>query len=293
MFVLMSTQPIHLEPPIGADQMSALHSLRGGTLTTPDGCRLAYISEGTGPVVVFAHGGLGRGSTWLAVTASLRDRFNCVMLDQRGHGASDWGGGPRLGAATDDLLFVIEQLGPIHALVGHSYGALVALEAARRATPAQIPRLAVYEPPLSLSAPIIDTRRLEQISAAAATGDYEGALRLHLESPLGGMSKADADAFASNPMLRPAFADLVIQAPSIATCLDTVVALDAAEPYHEIDVPTLLLLGSDSIDIPFRASIDALHRSIERSHVAILHGQAHMAIMFAPHLVADALGSLL
>ena len=273
--------------------MSALGALRGGTLTTPDGCRLAYISEGSGPVVVFAHGGLGRGSTWLGVTSSLRDRFNCVMLDQRGHGASDWGGGPRLGPATDDLLFVIDQLGPIHALVGHSYGALVALEAARRATSTQIPRLAVYEPPLSLSAPIIDRGRLDQISAAAATGDYDGALRLHLESPLGGMSRADGDAFASNAMLRPAFADLVIQAPSIATCLDTVVALDSAEPYHQIDVPTLLLLGSDSVDIPFRTTIAALHRSIPQAQVAILDGQAHMAIMFAPHLVADALGDLL
>ncbi len=107
------------------------------------------------------------------------------------------------------------------------------------------------------------------------------------------MSKTDADAFASNPMLRAAFADLVIQAPSIATCLDTVVALDAAEPYQQIDVPTLLLVGSDSIDIPFRSSIDALHRSIPKSDVAVLDGQTHMAIMFAPHLVADALGNLL
>src|SRR4051794_20000630 len=97
-----------------------------------------------------------------------------------------------------------------------------ALESARHATSAQIPRLAVYEPPLSLSGPIMDRDRLHRISSAAAAGDYEAALRLHPESPIGGMSTAEADAFASNPMLRPAFADLVIQAPSVATCLEAV-----------------------------------------------------------------------
>jgi pimeloyl-ACP methyl ester carboxylesterase len=273
--------------------MSVIDTLRGGTLATPDGCRLVYVAEGTGPTVVFAHGGLSRGSAWLGVTALLRDRFTCVMLDQRGHGASDWGGGPQLDRATDDLQFVVDQLGPIHALVGHSFGALVALEAARRATSAQIPRLAVYEPPLSLAGPIMDRERLEWISSAVAVGDYEAALRLHLESPIGGMPKADADAFAANPMLRAAFADLVVQAPSIATCLETVFVLDDAEPYRQIEVPTVLLLGSESVDVPFRRTIDALHRSIPGSEVAVLEGQTHLATMFAPHLVAEALGGLL
>src|SRR5215207_9792603 len=136
--------------------MSTVETLRGDILTTPDGCRLAAISEGSGPTVVFVHGGLTRGSGWIGVTALLRDTFSCVMLDQRGHGASDWGGGPHLGRAIDDLLLVIDRLGPVHAVVGHPFGALVALEAARQATSDQIPRLAVYEPPLSLGGPIMD-----------------------------------------------------------------------------------------------------------------------------------------
>ncbi len=269
--------------------MSALDALRGDIITTPDGCRLATISEGTGPTVVFVHGGLTRGSGWIGVTALLRDTFTCVMLDQRGHGASDWGGGPHLGPATDDLLFVIDRLGPVHAVVGHSYGALVALEAARQATSDQIPRLAVYEPPLSLAGPIMDRQRLAQVAAAVQAGDFEEALRLQLESPIGGMSKAEADVFATSPMMRSTFADLVVQAPSIAPCLETVIALDDAEPYRKIEVPTLLLLGSASVDIPFRRSIDALEETIPDSRIALLAGQTHMATLFAPDLVADAL----
>jgi pimeloyl-ACP methyl ester carboxylesterase len=269
--------------------MTAIDELHGGSLTAPDGCRLVYISEGTGPTVLFAHGGLTRGSSWLGVTALLRDTFTCVLLDQRGHGASDWGGGPHLGRAVDDLLFVIDSLGPVHAVVGHSYGALVALEATRHATPEQIPRLAVYEPPLSLDGPIMDRDRLRAVEDAVAQGDFEAALRLHLESSIGGMSKVEADAIACNPMMRPAFADLVAQAPSIAAALETVFRLNDAEAYRKIEVSTLLLLGSESLEIPFRRTISALDDSIPHSEVAILDGQTHMATLFAPHLVADAL----
>jgi len=269
--------------------MSSVSSLHGGVLTTPDSCRLAYVSEGAGPTVVFAHGGLTRGSSWIGVTALLRDTFTCVMVDQRAHGASDWGGGPQLERAVDDLLFVIDRVGPVHAVVGHSYGALVALEAARVATSEQIPLLAVYEPPLSLDGPIMDRDRLQQISAAVATGDFEAALRLHLESSIGGLSPAEADELATNPMLRSAYAELVVQAPSIAPALETVIGLDDAEPYRKIEVPTLLLLGSASVDIPFGRAVDALHDAIPQSDVAVLDGQTHMATLFAPHLVADEL----
>jgi pimeloyl-ACP methyl ester carboxylesterase len=107
------------------------------------------------------------------------------------------------------------------------------------------------------------------------------------------MSPAEADAFASNPMMRPAFADLVVQAPSIAPALETVIPLDDAEPYRKIEVPTLLLLGSASSEVPFRRSIAALDEVIPDSRLAVLEGQTHMATLFAPHLVADALGEFL
>jgi pimeloyl-ACP methyl ester carboxylesterase len=213
------------------------------------------------------------------------------LLDQRGPGASDWGGGPHLGRATDDLLLTIDRLGPVHAVVGHSYGALVALEAARVSS--VIPRLAVYEPPLSLQAPIMEPERVAAVRAAVDAGEYETALRLHLESPIGGMSPAEADAFATNPLTRSMYADLVVQAPSIAPALETVIPLDDAEPYRAVTAPTLLLLGSESVENPFRRSITALDDAIPDSCVAMLEGQTHMATLFAPHLVADALREFL
>jgi pimeloyl-ACP methyl ester carboxylesterase len=264
-------------------------TLRGGTLTAPDGCRLVHVAEGTGPTVVFAHGGLARASAWIGVADLLRDTFNCVMFDQRGHGASDWGGGPDLTRATEDLLFVIDQLGPVHAVVGHSYGALVALEATRVASVETIPRLAVYEPPLSVIGPIMSEATIDQIGGAVATADYEAALLLHLRSNLGGLSEAEVENFRTNPMLRAAYADIVVQAPSIAPALRSCIRLDSAEPFRAIEVPTLLLLGTASAHEPFRTSIDALLDVVPKAELATLEGQGHMALMFAPQLVADEL----
>jgi pimeloyl-ACP methyl ester carboxylesterase len=269
--------------------MNGTDRLRGGTLTTPDGCRLTYLAEGAGPTVVFAHGGLTRGSSWMAVADQLRDTFTCVLLDQRAHGASDWGGGPSIEQAAADLLTVIEHVGPVHALVGHSYGALAALEAARTAPSGMIPRLAVYEPPLSLATPIMSEAVLERVEAAVDGGDYEDALLLHLGSEIGGLSEAEVDAFRANPMLRSAYGDLVIQAPSIATALRTCTPLGSAEPYRAIDIPTLLLLGTNSAPDPFRTSVEALLHVLPQGQLALLEGQSHMAVLFAPHLVAAAL----
>ena len=76
---------------------------------------------------------------------------------------------------------------------------------------------------------------------------------------------------------------------AIVSALETCIRLDDAEPYRKIDVPTLLLLGSVSADHPFRTSIDALRDVLPDSYVAVLDGQGHMAVLFAPSLVADEL----
>jgi len=269
--------------------MTGVDRLRGGTIITDDGCRLAYVAEGSGPTVVFVHGGLTRGSNWIGVTDLLRDTFTCVLVDQRGHGASDWAGGPDVNRAAEDLVAIIDHVGPVHAVVGHSYGALVALEATRATSADVIPRLAIYEPPLSIIGPIMSDDVLQRVDDAVDAGEYEAALLLHLGSDSGGLSDAEVEAFRTNPMFRSLYSELVIQAPAIAPALRSCVRLDSAEPYRSIDVPVLLLLGGASADNPFRASIDALLTVLDDARLVTLEGQSHTALLYAPQLVADEL----
>src|SRR6202050_84873 len=53
--------------------------------------RFHYLDwNGSGAPIVFLHGGGLTAHTWDCVAATLRDRYRCVALDQRGHGDSEW-----------------------------------------------------------------------------------------------------------------------------------------------------------------------------------------------------------
>lgn len=94
------------------------------------------------PCVVFVHGALNDHSVWTLLARWFAHHGHGVLaLDLPGHGRSD---GPPLADVEDSadwLLQVLDAAGVQHAaLVGHSMGSLIALEAAARA-PERITRL--------------------------------------------------------------------------------------------------------------------------------------------------------
>lgn len=109
---------------------------------------------GDGPPVAMLHGlVIGNLATWYFTAAHTLSRSHRVLLyDLRGHGRS--GRAPTgydLATMTADLGALLRELGdgPV-ALVGHSYGGLVALHYAAR-HPARVSRLALVDVPLSPS----------------------------------------------------------------------------------------------------------------------------------------------
>lgn len=90
-----------------------------------------------GELVVLQHGRGGDATTWDAVAAHIvgsgRSR-RVIAPDLRGHGASDWGPPERytVDVLAEDLAAWITGQGSSCALVGHSYGAAVALATAAR-----------------------------------------------------------------------------------------------------------------------------------------------------------------
>lgn len=109
---------------------------RRGTLPAADGLPIAYTARGTGPLaLVFIHGWMCDQSDWKNQVDAFSDRYTVVTLDLAGHGASrgkERPGWP-LASFGRDVQAVVEglDLGRV-VLVGHSMGAPVALEAARR-----------------------------------------------------------------------------------------------------------------------------------------------------------------
>jgi pimeloyl-ACP methyl ester carboxylesterase len=120
------------------------------TLDLPDGRKLAYREEGSGPPLVLVHGSPGEGRSWGRVVPHLKERFRTYSPDLPGYGGSDRlevdepaGRMVGMGGAVARL---VDSLGAPVRLVGHSYGGNIALQAALQARPDAVERIVLFEP---------------------------------------------------------------------------------------------------------------------------------------------------
>ncbi|MFC4670122.1 alpha/beta fold hydrolase [Seohaeicola nanhaiensis] len=90
---------------------------------------LAAITAGEGPLVLLLHGVGLRAEAWNAQIDALSARYRVVAPDLPGHGGSAPVGIERLGAYTDAVARLLDEPALV---VGHSMGALIALDLAGR-----------------------------------------------------------------------------------------------------------------------------------------------------------------
>lgn len=116
--------------------------------TIVDGRTIAYRDVGEGPAVILAHCSSASHREWVHLIDQLTGRYRVLAPDLLGYGRSEpWRDGepldPRLEPA---VLIRLAELagGPVY-LAGHSYGAAVALEAARR-MPGRVRGMTLVEP---------------------------------------------------------------------------------------------------------------------------------------------------
>ena len=138
-------------------------------LHAEDGTRIGYRSLGSGPGVLIVHGAMQSATSQRDLAILLSRSYRVHLIDRRGRGSS----GPSPAAITtavevSDVRAVLSATGT-RRLLGISSGALIAARAVL-ADPATIERLALFEPPLSISG----SMRLELIpplNAAILRGD--------------------------------------------------------------------------------------------------------------------------
>jgi pimeloyl-ACP methyl ester carboxylesterase len=178
-----------------------------------------------GPLAVLVHGVTSSSRTWWRVGPALAGRgFRVLAVDLRGHGAS---ARAEAGLAVADLADDVAETvagtaaGPVDLLVGHSLGALVALEVVGR-RPGFARRLVVEDPPGSSSVDWAEVAAGIEADTARAVSDPEGFRR---------------DLEAANPAWPPGEADRRVA--DLADCDGRAVAA-AVRPGVAFDLPALL-----------------------------------------------------
>lgn len=248
-----------------------------------DGTRIGFARVGDGPIaVVIVHGVLNTAESWLPVAEALAEDCTCYVMDRRGRGRSDAGEDYSFEREIEDIEAVLSVAGPGACLVGHSSGAIYALEAARRLP---ISCLVLYEPPLHYSG---FDRVLDEIRVLVGEGNLDDAAAVFFAREAG-LSQSEIASLRATRFW-PQIAEL---APTLVREWDAIFAFGpSVERYQGLSMPTLLLSGSESMGNPSFATAD-LERSLADVRRARLDGQGHDANVTAPKVVAGHIANFL
>jgi pimeloyl-ACP methyl ester carboxylesterase len=247
-------------------------------VTSGDGTRIAYGRSGSGRPLVLVHGTGVERSSFRFVEPLLTDRFTLYAVDRRGRGGSgDSTDGYAIEQEFADIAAVVDSLAEPADLFGHSYGATVALGAARIAR--NVRRLILYEP--APGVPQVDPELLVRLDALLAEGEREQLLSVFLTEV--GLDPDALEQLRASPIwgLRVSAAHTIPR------------ELRAEQRYRpdsaafaSLIVPVRLLLGSESPQWAKKGT-EVVQSVLPDKQVAVLQGEGHTALMTAPELVAD------
>jgi len=122
------------------------------TVSSRDGTSISYLTVGRGEPLLLVGGVLRTAEDYLPLARALTDRFEVHVVERRGRGASGpQGPGYSVHKEAEDVAAVAGATGATR-VFGHSYGGLIALQAALRQP--SLERVAVYEPGISVGGSI-------------------------------------------------------------------------------------------------------------------------------------------
>jgi pimeloyl-ACP methyl ester carboxylesterase len=209
------------------------------SITSKDGTLIAYWQSGEGPPLVLVHGTAADHGRWAPVLPTFEERFTVCVVDRRGRGGSGDSGDYAIEREYEDISAVVDSVGEPTILLGHSYGALCALEAALLTR--HVRKLVLYEPGIEVAGQEIYPQEvIERLEALLEAGDRDGVVATFMREvarlPLETVERMRS---------QPAWQALVSAARTIPRELRAGKAYGFdPERFGDLGVPTLLLSGS-------------------------------------------------
>jgi pimeloyl-ACP methyl ester carboxylesterase len=248
--------------------------------------------RGRGPDVVLIHGVLGDLRQWQRLGDSLAARHRVIAVSRRFH----WpnldpparAGEYAITAQSEDLVTFLRSLGPPAHLIGHSYGAGVALLAAL-SHPELVRSLVLVEPPF---ATVVRDSSPEFTRELATRDSTVRALRAEVQA-------GDDEAAAETVMdwvqgSGAGFSNLPVDVQAIVRANARTIGPTYSVPFPRVScdqlralrVPVLVVRGEGTRPW-FRLIADATVRCLPNAEAAVAAGGAHMALVENPAEMAD------
>jgi pimeloyl-ACP methyl ester carboxylesterase len=247
-------------------------------LLTAEGRIVSYEREGSGPPLVLIHGGFSDHHTnWEFVQPLWARDFTTYAIARPGRGETPAAPHRQVEDDARDAAALIEAIAEPVFLLGHSFGAHVALLAAALA-PALVRRLVLYEPPWTS---LLGPAAIAPLEALAGAGDWDTFSYTFFRDVLL-VPVAELDELRASPLWPPIVADAPASLADLRALTRYRFHLDA---FQNLPMPVLLQTGTASPQ-DFYAT-HALIGVLPDARIAKLEGQAHEGMTTNPQQYAD------
>ena len=242
-----------------------------------NGVKIHYEVHGRGPTILLSHGYSSTCRMWDGQVAALKDRYQVIVWDMRGHGESDYPKDPALyseGLTIGDMRALLDVVGADKAIVaGLSLGGYMSL-AFHASHPNRVRALMLFDTGPGFKKDEARAKWNETANKRAADFDARGLAALNSSDEVKLVRHRDAKglAGAARGMLAQKN-DRVIQS------------------LERVAVPTLVLVGAN--DTNFLAATDYMVAKIKGATKVVIPDAGHAANLHQPALFNQAVEAFL
>jgi len=241
------------------------------TVMSKDETPIACWRTGQGPPLVLIHGTSADHTRWKPVLPAFEAHFSVYAVDRRGRGASGDSDKYAIEREFEDVAAVVDSIKKPVNLLGHSFGALCALEASLLTR--NIRKLVLYEPPIPDGVEIYSPGIIDRLQALLDRGDREGVVKTFLRE-IARVPLQQVELLRSLPAWKGRIAAAHTIPREERAGRDYTLA---KERLRKLSTPTLLLLGGDSPPF-FQVAIEMLNSILQVSQTVVMPGQQHAAM---------------
>ncbi len=248
------------------------------SVTSRDGTPISRWRSGEGSPLVLVHGTAADHNRWAPVLPAFEQHFTVNAIDRRGRGGSGDAEDYAIDREFEDVAAVVDSVGEPAVLLGHSYGALCALEAALLTR--NVRKLVLYDPGIEVAGEEIYLHEvIERLEALLGAGDRDGVVATTMRE-VAGLPPETVEYMRS----QPAWQARVDAAHTIPRELRAVKAYRFdPQRFGDLGVPTLVLSGGDS-PAALRKAGETVDEALPDSRIVVMPAHGHAAMDTATDL---------